>query len=99
MKLTKILPLAGVFAGTLVLAGCGGGMSGKWGGDECLYEMEFDGKEDVYLTVFGTEAGKYRVDGDRVIITVSGGQSLVFTKNGNKLETSVFGETMTCEKH
>lgn len=98
MNLMKILPLAGVCSGSLALAGCGGGMSGTYGGDECLYTMEFKGKEDVYLTLLGTDAGTYRMDGDRVIITASDGQSIVFTKRGGNLETSFFGETMVCEK-
>jgi len=98
MKLVTTLPQACVFAGMLILTGCGGGISGTYGGDQCLYTMEFEGDEDVYLTVFGTEAGKYRIDGDRVIVTASNGQSIVFTKNGDKLESNLFGETMVCEK-
>jgi hypothetical protein len=98
MKLMRILPLAGVCAGSLALTGCGGGISGTYGGDDCLYTLEFNGKENVYITTFGTEAGTYRVDGDRVIVTASDGQSIIFTKKGGKLETSFFGETMVCEK-
>lgn len=81
-----------------VLAGCGSGVAGDFGGDGCLYDkltLADDGV--VYLTVFGTDqAGQYRIDGDRIVVTV-GGQSAVFTKNGRNLEANLLGERMVCE--
>ena len=82
----------------ILVAACGNGLSGEYGGNQCLYDkIEFKGDDTVYVTFFGVEqAGTYRVDGDRVIITASSGDALVFTKNGRDLEAGALGETMVC---
>lgn len=81
----------------VVLTACGSGISGEYGGDECLYDkLAFAGDSVVYMTVFGTDqAGRYEVDGDRVVVTM-GGQSVVFTKNGRNLEANLLGDKMVC---
>lgn len=80
-----------------VLAACGSGVAGDYGGDECLYDkLTLMSNGDVYLTVFGTDqAGQYKMDGDRIVVTIAG-QSAVFTKNGRNLEANVLGEKMVC---
>jgi hypothetical protein len=97
MKKNSTLTIGSVLTAA-VLAACGSGLSGEYGGDQCLYEkLEFKGDDTVYITFFGVEQpGTYRVDGDRVIITASSGDALVFTKNGRNLEASVLGDTMIC---
>lgn len=87
-----------LLSGSVLLAGCGGGLSGEYGGEQCLYDkLEFEGDETVYVTFFGVEQpGRYRVDGDRVIVTASSGDALVFTKKGRNLEAGALGETMVC---
>ena len=99
MKKNATLTIGSVLA-PAVLAACGSGISGEYGGDQCLYEkLEFKGDDTVYITFFGVEQpGTYRVDGDRVIITASSGDALVFTKNGRNLEASVLGDTMICSR-
>jgi len=89
---------AGTLAGGMLIAGCGSGLSGEYGGDDCLYDkLAFEGGDSVYVTLFGVEQpGTYRVDGNRVIITAASGDALVFKKNGRNLEASVLGETMVC---
>lgn len=84
--------------GSMLIAGCGGGLSGEYGGDECLYDkLVFESDDTVYVTFFGVEQpGTYRVDGDRVIVTAASGDALVFKKNGRNLEAGALGETMVC---
>jgi hypothetical protein len=84
----------------LAIAACGGGgISGEYGGEGCVYDkLDFRGDGSVYITVFGTEQkGEYEVDGDKVIVGQAG-QGLVFNKEGNALEATVGGDTMVCEK-
>ena len=87
-----------LLAASILVAACGNGISGEYGGDGCLYDkIEFKGDDTVYVTAFGVEQpGTYRVDGDRVIITAASGDALVFTKKGRDLEASALGETMVC---
>ena len=96
--MSRGMPLTAV--GTLVcaLTACGSGISGDYGGDECLYDkLTFAGDDTAYVTMFGTEqAAQYRIDGDRVILTAGDGQSIVFTRNGNNLEAALLGERMVC---
>lgn len=85
-------------AACLVFAACGGGVSGEYGGEECLYDkLSFESDEKVYITFFGVEQpGTYRIDGDRVIVTATTGDAIVFTKDGRDLTAGVLGETMIC---
>jgi hypothetical protein len=98
MKATNLLPLGGLLAGAVLLGGCGGGVSGEYGGEQCLYDkIAFQGSDTVYVTFFGVEQpGTYRTDGDRVIVTAASGQTLVFTKNGRNLEAGALGDKMVC---
>ena len=75
-------------------------LSGKYGGDECLYELDFRGTDVVYVTTLGlSEArGRYTVEGDKVSVTAPGSPSVVFTRKGNALQTPFMGETMVCTK-
>lgn len=85
---------------TLVLTGCGPSISEEYGGDDCFFsKLAFTGDDTVYITAFGVEqAASYRIDGDRVIVSAGDGQSMVFTRNGNNLETSFLGDRMVCSK-
>lgn len=98
MKDERYKRVAGILPGAILVAGCGGGLSGEYGGEQCLYDkLVFESGDTVYVTFFGVEQpGTYRVDGDRVIITASSGDALVFTKNGRNLEAGALGETMVC---
>lgn len=85
----------------LVVAACGsGGISGEYGGEECVYDkLDFRGDGTVYITVMGMEQrGEYQVDGDKVSLGAAGGASLVFTRTGDVLEAGAMGEIMRCEK-
>lgn len=85
----------------LTLVACGsGGISGEYGGDECVYDMlDFRSDGTVYITFMGMEqSGEYKVDGDEVSLGAPGGASIVFTRNGDVLEAGIMGETMRCEK-
>ena len=93
-----LLQSAGAMLMTFLVAGCGGGVSGEYGGEQCLYDkLVFDGDDTVYISFFGVEQpGTYRIDGERVIVTASSGEALVFKKNGRNLEAGALGETMVC---
>lgn len=85
----------------LALAACGaGGISGEYGGEECVYDkLDFRDDGTVYVTVMGMEQrGEYQVDGDKVSLGAPGGGSLVFTRSGDVLEAGVMGEIMRCER-
>lgn len=90
-SLAGLVPMA-------LLAGCGGGVSGDYGGEECLYEkLAFESDDKVYVTFFGMETpGTYKIDGDRVILTTQNGQAVVFTQKDGNLEASLLGDTMVC---
>ena len=49
-------------------------LSGKYGGDECLYELDFRGTGVVYITTLAMSEvrGQYKVDGDKVSVTAPG---------------------------
>lgn len=98
MKKHSQRTIGSVIAASALLAACGGGPSGEYGGDQCLYDkLVFNGDDTVYVTIFGVEQpGTYRVDDDRVIVTAASGDALVFRKNGDNLEASALGETMVC---
>jgi hypothetical protein len=98
MKSYESMSFASLLAGSVLLSACGSGLAGEYGGDECLYDkIAFTGGDTAYITFFGTEQpGTYRADGDRVIVTASSGEALVFTRNGRNLESGVLGETMVC---
>ena len=92
----KLLPVIAV----TTLVGCGSGISGDYGGDNCIYEkLSFKDDGVAYVTFMGTEApAQYKIDGDKVSVTAANGQGIVFTKNGDALEASLMGEKMTCKK-
>lgn len=87
-----------VLTASALLAACGSGLSGEYGGEQCLYDkLVFESDDTVYVTFFGVEQpGMYRIDGDRVIITAASGDALVFAKKGRNLEAGALGETMVC---
>lgn len=83
-----------------LLAGCGTGISGDYGGDDCLYQkISFKKDGTAYITMFGSEvSAPYKVDDDKVSIIVQGA-GLVFTKKGDELEAGqILGQTMVCKK-
>ncbi len=98
MKTIKQGMIGCALTGSVLVAACGSGLSGEYGGDQCLYDkLAFEGDDTVYVTFFGVEQpGTYRVDDDRVIITAASGEALVFKRNGRNLEAGALGETMVC---
>jgi hypothetical protein len=72
----------------VALIACGSGVSGDYGGEDCIYEkLSFEGDGEVRIAQRGEErAGEYSIDGDLVIVTGPDGQSMVFTQNGSRLE-------------
>ncbi len=82
------------------LVGCGSGISGDYGGEECFYEkISFKDDGVAYVTFMGTEApAQYKVDGDKISVTVANGQGIVFAKKGDTLEAGIMGEKMQCKK-
>ncbi len=87
----------GEAANTGAAVAAASGIAGDYGGDRCLYDkLTFTDGGMVYLTTFGTDqAGEYKVDGERIVVT-AGGQSMVFTKTGPDLEANVLGDRMIC---
>lgn len=83
-----------------LVTGCSSGISGEYGGENCIYEkLTFKGDGAVYVTFMGMEMpAQYSVDGDRVSVTTQNGQGLVFTKNGDTLEAGIMGEKMECKR-
>jgi len=100
----KCIKIASLFYVALYLGGCSSGISGEYGGEDCIYGMNFksDGKVYISATVFGIKtpetAGTYEVDGERVIIRSGDGQSIVFRKNDDSLVTDLMGDEMECKK-
>ena len=82
-----------------LLTGCGTGISGDYGGEDCLYQkLSFKKDGTAYITMFGSEiSAPYKVDGDKVSVIVQGA-GLVFTKKGDVLEAGLLNEKMVCKK-
>jgi hypothetical protein len=82
----------------LALSACGSGVSGKYGGDKCLWELDFRDDSNVYVSIFGMEQpATYKIDGDKVSVQMPNG-GVVFTRNGDTLEAGLMGEKMECTK-
>ena len=66
----KYMKIASLIYAALYLGGCSSGITGEYGGDDCIYDMTFksDGKVYVTVTIFGFKspesAGTYEVDGE-----------------------------------
>jgi len=84
----------------VVLAGCSSGISGEFGGKDCIYtKITFKSDSEFYASSMGYEfSGKYIVDGDRITITAPGSKGIVFTKKGETLEAPFFGAKTVCKK-
>lgn len=83
-----------------LLASCGGGMSGEYGGKDCLMRLNFTSGGRVYVETMGVkQVGKYEVDGANVIVTDPEGKQIVFTKTAEGLvaQLGILGK-MTCKK-
>jgi hypothetical protein len=80
----KALRVAPILLLVAALAGCGGGVSGTYTGNEGMIQsMTFDGGEVEIMTIMGIESGTYEVDDDRVHITVDGEtQTLAINDDG-----------------
>ena len=68
----------------LFVAGCSDGYSGSSykieGGEGLIEKIEFRSDNKVYVTGLGaTKEGTYKIDGDKVSITI-GGDNAVFTR-------------------
>jgi hypothetical protein len=71
-----------VVALALLVSACGGGLSGTYSGKDTgfLDEMTFRSGGEVDLTFMGmTKVGQWKLDGDRVTITI-GGETNVLTR-------------------
>jgi hypothetical protein len=94
--------ITGLVVATLsgaAMSGCSSSLSGEYGGENCLYEMNFRPDGAVYIKFMGMEvAGQYKIDGDKVAVGAPGKEMLVFTKKGNTLEAGFMGEKMECKK-
>ncbi len=87
-------------AAIALLTGCPEGISGDYGGEDCLYQkLTFKKDGTAYITMFGSEiSAPYKVDGDKVSIIVQG-TGIVFTQNGDVLEAGeLLGQKMACKK-
>jgi hypothetical protein len=95
---------AGLAALTL-LAGACDGTSGAGAGLAGIYEAQDDSRDTiefrrdrVYVTFSPapTMVGHYEIDGDKVILTMSGGggQSIVLTRKGDALEGAPFRKAL-----
>ena len=70
----------------LLLAGCGGGMTGTYDEASGLSSLDFQDDGTVYVSVLGvTVAGEYELDGKRVIVEGPNGKQ-VLTRDGDRLE-------------
>lgn len=90
-----------LFAAAVILTGCGNsGLSGEYGGDDCLWKLTFKSKDTVYIEMplTGEVPGQYKVDGDRVAVSAQNWPGTVFTRKGNTLETTLLGQKMVCKK-
>ena len=90
-----------MFVALSILAGCGSGISGAYGGQGCKPYEKFTFKNDgtVYIAILGSEVpGKYVVDGDRVSVSVPGRPGIVFLNKGGALATSILGQKIVCNK-
>jgi hypothetical protein len=82
----------------LAVSACGPSVSGKYGGDNCLFELDFRDDSTVYVSTFGMEQpATYKMDGDKVSVQMPNG-GVVFTRNGDTLEAGMLGEKMECKK-
>ncbi len=89
-----------VAAAIAFLTGCPEGISGAYGGEDCLYQkLTFKKDGTAYITMFGTEiSAPYKVDGDKVSVIVQG-TGIVFTRKGDELEAGqLLGQKMVCKK-
>lgn len=85
----------------ITLAGCGNGISGDYGGPNCglFQKISFRSGGVVYLTLMGTEmSGQYRVDGDKISLTIPNEAGIVLTRKGSALEGTMAGETYVCNR-
>ncbi|MBT9569446.1 MAG: hypothetical protein IV085_14245 [Thiobacillus sp.] len=98
--MNHVIKLALTAAAISFLTGCGTGISGDYGGNDCLYQkISFKKDGTAYITMLGSEiSAPYKVDGDKVSIIVQG-TGIVFTKNGDVLEAGeLLGQKMVCKK-
>jgi hypothetical protein len=83
-----------------LLAGCGTGISGDYGGEECPYQkISFKSDGTAYITMLGSEiSAPYKVDGDKISIMAQG-TGVVLTRNGDVLEAGqLLGQKLVCKK-
>jgi len=82
-KLLNLNWLVLVVVAGVILAGCGGGLSGtykaKGGLGEGFLSLEFKSGNQVFANVMGnTVEGTYKIEGDKVIVYVNG-KNMAFT--------------------
>jgi len=87
-----------VLAATLLILGCGQGMSGKYASSNGIQgiTLEFEGGDKVMATVMGnTVEGTYKVEGDKVTVYING-KNMVLTKAADgALTGGPMGMTLT----
>jgi hypothetical protein len=74
-----------------------GELRGRYGGERCLYDMDFRAGGLVYVNTLGMEhAGSYVIDGERVAVTMPNTAGIVFTRRGDTLRAMLLGEQVLC---
>lgn len=75
--------LASALLATLMLAACGGGMSGTYGDAGANFTITFSGSTvDLDMGLAGTHEMKYSVDGNKIVLKTPQG-NLVLTRNAD----------------
>ena len=84
----------------LALTSCGSGISGEFGGEDCIYgKITFSSDGMAYIDMGVELPAQYKVDGDRISLTTADGSSVVFKRNKDVLEYSLTGmKTHQCKK-
>jgi hypothetical protein len=82
-----------------LVAGCGSGVSGDYGGPHCFYEkLSFKSDGVVHVTALGVHESKYKVNDTEITVTDNEGKVIVFKKNGDALEGDLLGQKIVCRK-
>jgi hypothetical protein len=94
----------------LLLTACSGGVQGKYSHEEAIpgagkakMTLELKGDHKAVMTMSGddmgsaSQEGTYEVDGNKISVSISG-DTQVFTRDGSKLISKGFGETIELEK-
>jgi hypothetical protein len=91
-----------ILLAALALSGCGASISGKYGcGDAMLRSFDFRKDNVVYVNFLNASEmpGTFKLDGDKVAVTLPSMSGLVLTKKGDSLSGTILGlGDFTCKK-